>query len=463
MPMLQKMEIGRAHIKDVNLINFIWEESLEIFQIDLASVNLALIKPDTTKELKSEKELKSLMDSIKLPGIKNISLNHFIVRDMNLHELDAQDGDTLSSYRSKDIHIKGIGFRKYEEEDSHTFTPELNDMVFLMGEQQFLLDNGLYSIVFDSLVYVHKNESLDIDKLRIAPHISVDSFARRNAGKNYDRISLELNALHVEGLGLHRIISTGALKLQKLEVDSLQMDLFRDRSHPIDPNLNIPLPNKMLEDLGIKQSIDTLRFNGPKLSYYEKLPDSNRHLETYLTGLKGEIRNIRSATWALESDEPLEISLQSYLLGAIELDMDFEFPYGKDAFYMHGRTSGSSDLASMNPTLVPAMNIRFGEGRLDGLSFQARGNSHHMEGELIMLYSNLEVELLRQNKEKNKTMSWIANAVVKQSNPNKKGKTLKATIYAERDANREFIKYIMKGVRSGIVNTFNFLGKNRRE
>ncbi|OZV67989.1 hypothetical protein [Winogradskyella aurantia] len=461
--LLREIDIERARIKGVDIGHFLWKESLEISRIDFDSVNLTVLKPVASVEFNNEESVKPVMDSLKLPGIKRIKLGDIGVSNLTLNILSAQLGDTISSYRSKDIHIEGVGLSRHGEGEGNSFIPELDEMVFRLGEQQYLLENGLYSMAYKGLLYVHKDESLLIDKLQIAPHISVDSFATRNSGKNYDRLSMGLHALRVEGLGLHRIISTGAVQLQKIELDSLEIDIFKDRSHPLDPNLDIPLPSRTLEDLGLNLSIDTVLFNGHQLSFYEKQPNSSRHLETYLTGLRGEIRNIKSGGSARHSEVPLELKLQGDLLGAIKLELDIKFPYGKDALYINGRTSGSSNLASLNPTMIPAMNMRFGDGKLDGLTFQANGNSQNMEGELTMLFSDLEVELLKPDHHEDLTLSWLANAVVKDSNPNKRGRTLRATIYAERDPNKELMKYIIKAIKSGVVNTLNPLGKNRRD
>ncbi|WP_445385835.1 hypothetical protein ACT6NV_03240 [Robiginitalea sp. IMCC44478] len=461
--LLREMHIGMARIEGVDLGNFLWDHSLEVSEIDLDSVNLTFLKPDISAKREKKKQEKPVLDSLKLPGINRIKLGDVDLLHFTLNIIGAKDGDTISSYSSRDLHIQGVGLREVGSGKAHTFIPELDDLILRLGKQQYLVGNGLYSISYDSLIYVHRDESLLVEEVNIEPRISLDSFALRNYGKNFERAEMGLKALQIDGLGLHRIITTGDLDISKVTVDSLRANIYKDESNPMDPNLDVSLPNKMLQDLDFNLSLDTLRYNGTRFSFYEKMPNTNNHLETYLTSVRGEIRNIRSARWALDSGPPLEVDFRADLLGAIELTLAMELPYGEDALYITGGTSGSSNLAALNQTTIPAMNLRFGDGRLHGISFKARGNSHHLEGEFTMLYSDLDVELLKPDLQKKKTLSWVANTFVKQSNPNRKGRTLTANIYAERDPTKGVVGYVIKGISSGIANTFNPLGKNRRE
>ena len=461
--LLREMHIGMARIEGVDLGNFLWDHSLEVYEIDLDSVNLTFLKPDISVKREKKKQDKPVLDSLKLPGINRIKLGDVDLLRFTLTIIGAKDGDTISSYSSRDLHVQGVGLREVGSGKAHTFIPELDDLVLRLGKQQYLVGNGLYSISYDSLIYVHREESLLVEEVNIEPRISLDSFAKRNYGKNFERAEMGLKALQIDGLGLHRIITTGDLDISKVTVDSLWANIYKDATHPVDPNLHIPLPNRILESLTVNLSVDTLRYNGPRLSYYAKLPNTSNHLETYLTAIKGEIRNIRSAQRASDTEDPLQVDFRADLLGAIELSLAMQLSYGKDALYIKGGTSGSSDLASLNQTTIPAMSMRFGDGRLNGINFEARGNSHHLEGEFTMLYTDLDVELLKSDLQEKKTLSWVANTFVKQSNPNRKGRTLTANIYAERDPTKGVVGFVMKGISSGVANTFNPLGKNRRE
>ena len=62
----------------------------------------------------------------------------------------------------------------------------------------------------------------------------------------------------------------------------------------------------------------------------------------------------------------------------------------------------------------------------------------------------------------NKKVSWIANAFMKRSNPNKNGRTVTADINFERLKYKGFANYIWKSIQSGVVNSIMPFGKRRK-
>jgi hypothetical protein len=178
--------------------------------------------------------------------------------------------------------------------------------------------------------------------------------------------------------------------------------------------------------------------------------------------MKGAILNVHSAGYTEDAKQPLTLQLETDLLDAIHVGLEMQMSYATDAFSMKGRTDGTSKLMALNPTVYPAMNMRFQKGRLDGIQFQARGNSRRMKGTLTMRYSDLEVELFKADHLEDKTLSWLANGLVKHSNPNRRGKVIVGEIQVARDLNKGAMNYVWKGIQCGVMNTFNPLGKRTK-
>ena len=137
-------------------------------------------------------------------------------------------------------------------------------------------------------------------------------------------------------------------------------------------------------------------------------------------------------------------------------------PYKTDAFYVSGSTKNTADFTHLNPIIFPALGMKFENGTLDGVQFNFKGNSKESEGELTMLFEDLEVEIFKKNLSENKKVSWIANAFMKRSNPNKNGRTVTADINFERLKYKQFANYIWKSIQSGVVNSIMPFGKRRK-
>ena len=132
-------------------------------------------------------------------------------------------------------------------------------------------------------------------------------------------------------------------------------------------------------------------------------------------------------------------------------------------FYSSGHTKGTADFEKLNPTVYPAIGMKFKNGKLDGINFNFSGNSTRTKGELTMLYEDLEVELFKKNDSENKTISWVANTFVKKSNPNKSGKTIVGQIDFERIKYKGIGNYLWKSIQSGIVNSMAPFGKHKKK
>ena len=459
---LQGLHVGTARVRGINLSNFLWNKTLDIHSIDLDTLELILIRKDPDEENTGDAPRGLLLDSLELPGIREILLGDFHLGYFSSHLLEPETGDTLSVFESADLRITGMGMEEQNRGRTHTFIPHLDEMELHMGRQQYEFGEGLYALQYDGLSYRHGEEVLRIEGLAVRPELEADAFAARHP-YSYARYKANIREIRLKGVGLSRILGTGTLSVGRMEIDQLEAEIFRDKTKPDEPGKNTPLPSRSLEAMGFRMSLDTLQLKNSTLSYYERLPDTDKHVEVSFSGLNGEIRNIRSSQWALDAEESLELELQTDLLGAIAVSLDLEMPYGRDALYFRGHTSGSSRLSELNPTVYPAMGMRFGGGRLDGITFNARGSSRSMRGELTMLYSDLEVELFKRDQSENKTLSWIANAVVQHSNPNRRGRVLVAEIDAERDPSKGVMNYVWKSIQSGVVNTFNPLGKRERK
>jgi hypothetical protein len=83
---------------------------------------------------------------------------------------------------------------------------------------------------------------------------------------------------------------------------------------------------------------------------------------------------------------------------------------------------------------------------------------------MTMVYSGLTAEALKKNeKDKGKFMSFLANTVVFSSNPNKREKLRVAQMGFERVNYKGFGNFVWKTLQTGIVNTVLPTGKSEKQ
>ncbi|SFR36875.1 hypothetical protein SAMN04490243_1197 [Robiginitalea myxolifaciens] len=459
---LQELRISNARIEGIQLSNFLWKKDLNIHSIVLDSVVLEL-NPGSPERHKAKNQSGGLLlDSLKLPGIEQVSLGDFKIAHLTSN-LQAPPGETGGSrFQSSDLTLSGIGLRDLDHSEEDNFVPDIDSLTLHLGQQNYVLDDGLYRVVYDSLGYRHSTGTLTIDDLVIAPGISDKAFNARQS-QQYSRYSTKIKAIRMEGVSLGQLMETGGLEIPHIAIEGMESSIYMDKSKPARAKNSVPLPAHQLANIGFPLVIDTLELTGANLDYKELLPQNNELLELSLNSITGEIRNIRTATNAATASDTLEVDLSIELLGAVDFSLQSRFPYGTDHFSFSGHTEGTSRLSTLNTVVYPALKMQFEAGNINGIAFTATGNTQDIKGELIMRYSDLEIRFYKANDKDYKGLSWAANALVKHSNPNRRGKLLIADIYFERDPSKGVVNYIWKGIQSGIINTFNPIGKHHRE
>jgi len=133
-----------------------------------------------------------------------------------------------------------------------------------------------------------------------------------------------------------------------------------------------------------------------------------------------------------------------------------------DTFYFTGHLA-SAKLKEFNRASLPAIGVKFNSGQLNELSFSGSGSSRYSGGEMTMLYTDLDAEVVKKNqKDKSKFLSWAANTVIHTSNPGKNNKLRVAQMEAERVIYKGFGNIVWKALQSGIVNSVTPTGKIKK-
>jgi hypothetical protein len=107
--------------------------------------------------------------------------------------------------------------------------------------------------------------------------------------------------------------------------------------------------------------------------------------------------------------------------------------------------------------ITPGSMVDVSEGTIDKLTLSGTGNRYLGKGSMTMLYHDLQVELLRENKEGNLKRKWflstVANEIVKSANPLRTQPARVVPMYFERDMNKGVINFLWKTCFSGIKET----------
>ena len=146
-------------------------------------------------------------------------------------------------------------------------------------------------------------------------------------------------------------------------------------------------------------------------------------------------------------------------LAPLDVDWTFNLLDKNGKFNVRG-TLGKIDAKKLNELTEPMGPASIKEGMINNLAFNLNGNNYDMDGDVTFLYENLKVTLLEKDDkeptkmEKARTMSFLANLIIKNDNPKKKEEPRKTKPHFDRDTNRSIFhltwKTLFKGVRETV-------------
>jgi len=455
------LEISRITLHGIDPSHFLWNKDLDITSLTLDTVRILLRKtaaPHPKGSPPAARAGGAMIDSIRLPGLSDVRLGVFEMDHFQLL-LEGPEQDTLARFTGNQLSLRGIRLAKGGASAESLFAPVLDSLELELREQRSELGAGAYALGYDRFFYRHAGQSLQIKNLTVEPRLEPAEMKARHR-YSYETYRVSMAGLQIEGLDMESLFRGGELRMHAITLDSVHAEIFRDKTLPFDTGKTVKLPARALADLKFPMRIDTLRVRDSFLKYAENIPGSDKRVEVELDDLQMALYPVVSGAGAGGSSDTLPISIATHLLNSLPIGIEVRMPYGSDALTLTGRSSGSARLHTLNHPIYPAIGMRFTGGNLNGLYFSAYGNSHHMQGELTMLYKDLEVEFLKEEGDQSKTKSFLANTLVKSSNPNRRGKTIVGVIEFDRVPYKGLGNYLWKSLQSGLVNSLSPVGKH---
>ena len=460
---LKQVVISQISLSGLELIDFFINKELLIDRIEIESLYYDFFRPEKKYQItaiKDDYEASFSLDSIRIPGIDKIDLTAMQIANYGIHVIDASSMDTLSLYQGKELLFSGLSMNQNNGENGY-FNFDTSKLELQLKQQEFNLQNELYAVSFGELHYEIYNKEIRLIDFQLQPILSQIEFSSR-FNRVYLRNECKIDTLIMTGIDSNALFDSGIISIDHIDINGLLAKTFMDKSKPWDMDRMTKMPQEFLANMGQPLHVNGVTINNSSFYYSEKLANTNDLVKFHFENLKGEINNITSIGDSLNRKKSLDLKLNGNFLNVLPVAIQINMPYKTDAFYVSGSTKNTADFTHLNPIIFPALGMKFENGTLDGVQFNFKGNSKESEGELTMLFEDLEVEIFKKNLSENKKVSWIANAFMKRSNPNKNGRTVTADINFERLKYKQFANYIWKSIQSGVVNSIMPFGKRRK-
>ncbi|RXP53796.1 hypothetical protein EC396_09885 [Lutibacter sp. HS1-25] len=451
--------LSELKIKGFDIFNILLSKEISVDKIIAKDIDLNIYKSDTY--LNSKEAPKKSFDSIFIKGIEKIDISNIEFNNFKLTIINAQKIDTLFAYQEKSCLISGIAFNAYPNAENY-FKFNKDSLQIQLKNQHIDLEKGNYDLFLEDILYDFPKKTIQVSNFKLKPKI--DKFKLASTYKyNSEVYEVASKKIIFNGFYIDSIIKNGVIAIDSIDVDGLNLDIYKDQTKPFNKQKRPLYLNQKLKRLDQPIYIQKVLIKNSLFTYKEKHDITNELLTVTISDINANFNHITSIKDSLKNSKPLNIHILGKLNNVAHLNLTVFMPYNtwNNSFSFVGKLGGAN-FKEFNTAIYPATGVKFEEGKLHSMNFSVHGTPAGSKGEMTMLYSDIKIDILKEHK-KMKTASWLGNTLMNNSNPSKNGKLRVGIIEFERVPYKGFGNLLWKSVMSGMVNTLNPIGKTEKE
>jgi hypothetical protein len=313
-----------------------------------------------------------------------------------------------------------------------------------------LAPDGSYRIEVGDAKFDPFRRSFVVTDVRVVP----DTLAlKRNPIRT--QVFFRAASLRVDGIPLASF-NGGDIEIKSIQADAPHLEIFVDRTIPAQQRQKpVTLPHQRLKEMDRSVRVDEVRIVDGEIIYAERARDGSRPGKFTFADVNATITNVTNDTTRM--DTPCTIELQTRLADSGLMNATFEYNLEPRGLAMDYRaTVGRMNALSLNTLLVDLVQT----GTIDTTSFHFKVDRDVAVGELRVLYTDVDFEMLSKNSGKQGMGHVIAKWVSdhRESNPEEDDEApLVMSVRRKREPDVGITKFVWETVREGLLLTLGVL------
>ena len=264
------------------------------------------------------------------------------------------------------------------------------------------------------------------------------------------------------------IFNNNSFNAQTLEVNKLDISVFRDKRIPFPEWQRRPLPQANLRNMNFIFNVDTISLHDGFISYQEHSEKAYTTGEVFFSDLDATILNLTNDSIRTLSSPNARIGVTAKVFGKGNLKAEFLFNLvDMDNIHTYGIVVDPFDLTEFNRILVPSASVQISSGYNEKIIMSAKATEDYSYGEMKFYYEDLKIALLNRETETPKGLgkalgSFFANTFIIKSNNPRNLFLRKGDIFFERDEKRAIFNYWTKTFLSGVVSSIGATNNKKK-
>lgn len=263
-----------------------------------------------------------------------------------------------------------------------------------------------------------------------------------------DHFNVEIPQLIINNIDFGFINRKFFAKSTLIELGNVNAHIFRDKL--VGDDLKIKsLYSKMLRDMPILLTIDSLKINNGTLKYTEKVKEENNGGSINFSKLNVAIANV-SNTYA--SPTKTKIALNAFFMEATPIKVAWEFDVNNtiDTFLFQAEI-GKLQSHKLNTFTRPNLKVKL-EGETMQTYFTVSGNYESSIIDMRIAYDDFKLNILNKDgKEKNKILSAVANLLFSKDSEKNGDNFREGRGHVTRDQTKSVFNFLWLNVKEGLI------------
>lgn len=361
--------------------------------------------------------------------------------------------DDTASYRMKGLRwqMDGCGMNSLPD----TLHPRCfcRDMRISLEAFRNRFARGSQLLQADSLYLDSPTGRVTLGQIALLPQYPMEEFAAKSPGHT-DWTKITTGKITLCGWNMQRLMHDRFLTTDSIVLEGAQIASFKNRQIE-QPERAKRLFYQSVQQFPIRFAVHQARLTDINVEYFELSPKGNTPGKITFNGLNGLFTDLTNVPTAGQTHYTLRASGKLMNRGRMEATFRLPVAYTDDHFSVEGRL-GAMSITDLNPMIEPLTKIKVISGEVESLNFSLTGNARQSQVNLLFLYENLKVRLLKEKDGEVRVRSFLTNLangiLLIKSNPDSRGER-KAEATAERDVYRSQFNYLWRSLLAGLKKT----------
>ena len=454
LPMLFTINIPEIHVVGVKTKKALLDKEIVGRKLEIKSPVIDLEYTykgkDSARNVPTDEIYREVLSNLDLIQIDSVLITNARIRTSN-----KRTGKVIIDVSDIDLSLMDLKVDSLSLKDSSRllFSKSMTINVAKIGWPS---PDKLYNYQAENIELRSSTGNLSIGQVSVIPRLGENEFVNAIPTQD-DRLNFSLNNVVFAGLEIQRLPDE-YLKAETMTIGRSSFKIYRDLARPRDKKNRVgQYPHQVMDDIPMRFNIRKVNIRNSFIEYKERNHITRQSGKVQFYNVNGTITNFTNDKRSANKVMKAVVSSSFLNKTSLKTNWTFYLFHPKGRFDVAG-TLGSIDGQELNALAEPMGPATIEEGHFNGMTFNLQGNDYSMDGNVKMLYENLDVAILEKDKGATETdkkflTSLIANFAIKNSNPKGDDEVRVQQVHLSRDVNRSLFNLCWKTIFKGIQGT----------